>query len=310
MADAPVDADAFNAFEATGWEKQAAGYEDFFGPITTRLVEPLLDAAEVCRGERVLDVASGPGYVAARAVERGASVIGMDVAEAMIALARRLHPQLDFRRGNVEARPFPDRSFDAVVGNFIMLHLGRPEGAASEFVRVLVPGGRLAVPVWDAPERARLLGVLVDAVAAVGASTPEEIPVGPPIFQFSDHEEFARLLRREELEDIRVRTISFSHPETSPDDLWQGLLGGTVRVGDHLPPNSRRAARDSRGLRPNRAGLLDRRPAGGSRVRQARVRPEVRGALPIGQSSSSARGWPAAHRSRSGGAGPEAPAPP
>src|SRR3954469_20200810 len=83
MGKPPVDADAFNAFEAAGWEKQVSGYEDFFGPITTRLVGPLLDAAEVGRGARVLDVASGPGYVAAAAAERGAVVIGVDIAEGM-----------------------------------------------------------------------------------------------------------------------------------------------------------------------------------------------------------------------------------
>jgi ubiquinone/menaquinone biosynthesis C-methylase UbiE len=230
MSEPTVDADAFNAFEAAGWQRQAAGYDEFFGPITTRLVEPLLDAAGVGGGSRVLDLASGPGYVAARAAERGASVVGVDVAEAMISLARRLHPQLEFRPGNAEALPFPDGSFDAVVGNFVMLHLGRPERAAAEFARVLAPGGRVALTVWDLPERARFLGVLVEAVAAAGASPPEDIPVGPPIFRFSDDEEFIRLMQSQHLEDIEVRTIAFTHRESSADSLWRGLLGGTVRV--------------------------------------------------------------------------------
>ena len=69
MTDPTVDADAFNAFEAAGWEQQVAGYEEFFGPDHDRLVEPLLDAARVGRGDRVLDVASGPGHVAAAAAE-------------------------------------------------------------------------------------------------------------------------------------------------------------------------------------------------------------------------------------------------
>jgi SAM-dependent methyltransferase len=225
-----IDADAFNAFEAAGWEKQAAGYEDFFGPITTRVVEPLLDAAEVGRGTRVLDVATGPGYVAAEAAGRGATAIGLDSSEAMLSIARRCHPQLEFRRGDVEALAFPDHSFDAVVGNFILLHLGRPEQAAAEFARVLEPGGRLALTVWDVPERGRLVGVLLDAVAAAGAPTPEEIPVGPPIFRFSDEQELDGLLRSRGFEGIEVRTIAFSHSVPSRDALWRGLLGGTVRA--------------------------------------------------------------------------------
>jgi SAM-dependent methyltransferase len=230
MTEPTVDADAFNAFEAAGWEKQVSGYEDFFGPITTRLADPLLDAAEVDRGAYVLDVASGPGYVAAAAAERGASVIGVDIAEGMISLARRLHPKLDFRLGNAEALPFPDGSFDAVVANFVLLHVGRPERATAEFARVLDADGRLALTVWDLPDRARFLGVLVDAVAEAGASSPQDIPVGPPIFRFSDEQEFASLLRDQGLEDIDVRTISFSHTEPSADALWRGLLGGTVRI--------------------------------------------------------------------------------
>jgi SAM-dependent methyltransferase len=148
----------------------------------------------------------------------------------MISLARRLHPQLEFRRGNAEALPFHDGSFDALVGNFVMLHLGRPERAAAEFVRVLAPGGRVALTVWDLPERARFLGVLVEALATARASPPDDIPVGPPIFRFSDEQEFAHLLGSQRLEDIQVSTVSFTHLESSPDALWRGLLGGTVRT--------------------------------------------------------------------------------
>ena len=230
MTDPTVDADSFNAFEAAGWEAQVAGYDEFFVPITTRLVEPLLDATEVRGGDRVLDVASGPGHVAAGAAGRGAAVVGVDIAEGMLSLARRLHPELEFRRGDAEALPFPDDSFDAVVANFLMLHVGRPEQVVDEFARVLVPGGRLALTVWDGPGRARVLGVLLEAVAAAGASPPPDIPVGPPFFRFADDEEFSALLRGRRLEDVEVRTIDFTHREASPETLWRGLLGGTVRT--------------------------------------------------------------------------------
>jgi len=212
MSKPPVDADAFNAFEAAGWERQVSGYEDVFGPIATRLVGPLLEAAEVDRGARVLDVASGPGYVAAAAADRGAFVIGVDIAEAMISLARRLHPQLDFRFGTAEALPFADGSFDAVVANFALLHVGRPERAAAEVARVLHADGRVALTVWDFPDQARFHGVLLDAVAEAGASSPQGIPVGPPLFRFSDEQELTSLLREQGLEDIDVRTVSFRTP--------------------------------------------------------------------------------------------------
>ena len=102
--------------------------------------------------------------------------------------------------------------------------------AVAEFARVLVPDGRVALTVWDVPERARVLGVLIEAVAAAGASPPQDIPIGPPFFRFADDEEFGALLRGQGLEDVVVRTIAFSHREASPEALWQGLLGGTVRT--------------------------------------------------------------------------------
>jgi SAM-dependent methyltransferase len=225
-----VDPDAFNAFEAAGWESKAAGYDQFFGRITGRVIEPLLDAAGVNSGTRVLDVATGPGYSAALAAARGASVVGMDFAEEMVSLATRLHPDIEFRRGDAEALPFPDVSFDAVVSNFGLLHLGRPEQAVSEFARVLVSGGRVALTVWDLPERTRLLGVFLDSVAAAGATPPEDIPAGPPFFRFSDDREFAELLTNGGFENATVSTISFPQPVSSPDELWHGLLGGTVRT--------------------------------------------------------------------------------
>lgn len=230
MTEPTVDADAFNAFEAAGWQRQSAGYDDFFGSITTRVVEPLLDAAGVTAGSRVLDVASGPGYVAARAAERGASVAGVDVAGSMVALARSLHPELEFGLGDAEALAFGDECFDVVVANFLMLHLGRPEQAVAEFARVLAPGGRVALTVWDLPTEARLIGVVVDALAEAGATPPADLPAGPPFFRFSDDEEFAGLLRGEGFEAVDVQTIAFKHSEASADALWHGLLGGAVRT--------------------------------------------------------------------------------
>ena len=91
-----IDPDAFNAFEAAGWQRKASTY-DHIAAITSRVIKPLLDAARVEQGMRVLDIGSGPGHAAAQAAERGASVVGVDVASAMIQLARRLHPGLDFR---------------------------------------------------------------------------------------------------------------------------------------------------------------------------------------------------------------------
>jgi SAM-dependent methyltransferase len=139
---AVIDADRFNAFEREGWaENSSDAYDRVFGPITGRVIDDLLDVAEVGAHTRVLDVATGPGYVAARAASRGAEAIGVDLSPQMLDVARRTHPHVDFRRADAEELPLPEASFDAVVANFCLLHLGRPEKAVAGFARVLSPGG-------------------------------------------------------------------------------------------------------------------------------------------------------------------------
>lgn len=221
---------AFNALEAAAWEEKPTSYDSFFAPITSRLVGPILDAAAVGSGTRVLDVATGPGYVAAAAAGRGASAVGVDVAAAMVSLARRRYPGLDFRQADAESLPFPADSFDAVTANLALMHFGRPEQAVAEFARVLAPGGRLALTAWDFPDRARLVGVFIDAVAAVNAALPPGVPAGPSFFRFSPDGECSRLLGSAGLTRVAVRTLQFEHSVSSGDDFWDGMLAATVRT--------------------------------------------------------------------------------
>jgi SAM-dependent methyltransferase len=230
VSPASIDPNAFHQFEVSGWEKVGEAYHRFFGPITGRIIDPLLDDAEVGRGSRVLDVATGPGYVAARARRRGADVVGIDIAHEMVALARRRYPEIEFGHGNAEELPFPDASFTAVVGSFVLLHLGRPERAAAECARVVAPGGTVAFSVWDAPERARIFGVFVEAIQAAEAPPPPDVPPGPPFFRFSSDQEFSGLLRAAGLDDVNVRRITFTHRVAGPEELWRGVLDGGVRT--------------------------------------------------------------------------------
>ena len=225
-----IDADAFNAFEAAGWETRAETYSAHWAALTSRLSDPLLDAVGAGPGMRLLDVACGPGHLAARAADRGATSVGVDIAEAMIGLARQRFPQADFRQADAQSLPFPDGSFGAVVGNLAVPHLGRPEQAVAEFRRILVPDGRLALTAWDLPARARLVGVLLEAVREVGVAPPATVPAGPDFFRFADDAGFAALLKDQTFTEVEVRTVAFMHSINSADELWDGLLHGTVRT--------------------------------------------------------------------------------
>ena len=224
------DPDAFTAFEVDGWERQAATYEASVGLVTSRVIDPLLDAAAVAAGSTVLDVATGPGEIAARAAARGAKAVGCDVAEAMLDRARAKYPEIDFRQANAEELPFEDGRFDAAVAGFLLLHLARPERVASELARVVGKDGRTATTVWDAPERNRYLGVMFDAIGEAGATPPPDLPPGPPIFRFADESLFAQLLEDAGFADVTVETVAFEERLSSAAELWEAIMGGGVRT--------------------------------------------------------------------------------
>jgi SAM-dependent methyltransferase len=224
-------ADEFGAFEKAGWsDGRAEPYHHGIGAITARAIDPLLDAAGVAEGMRLLDLATGPGYVAARAAERGAEPVGIDFSAEMLELARRLHPELEFSEGDANALPFDDASFDVVVANFLMPHLSDLPGAVREAARVTRPGGRVALTTWDSQRRTRFVGAVMDAVAGAGATVPEELPAGPSLFQYSPDREFAALLMGAGLTEPIIETIAFTHRVDDLDEFWEDILGGTVRT--------------------------------------------------------------------------------
>ena len=226
----PNDEAAFRAFERTRHNQVAETYRDFFAPVTSLAIEPLFSAVELVSGCRFLDVACGPGAVTGHAAQRGAIACGVDLSPRMVALAKSLHPEIDFREADVEALPFKDGSFDAVVCNFGIGHFPSAERAMAECARLLRSGGRLAVSWWDLPSRARLLGLFVDALREVDATLPPDLPIGPPMFRYAEDTELRRVLESAGLADIRIQQFSHTHHIESIDAMWEGAMGSFART--------------------------------------------------------------------------------
>jgi SAM-dependent methyltransferase len=220
---------SFHDFEQAGWERAAEHYGDAFGSLTAQTIRPLLQAAGVTAGMRVLDVASGPGGVAAAAAELGAAPVGVDFSAQMVAVARRDHPSLRFEQGDAEALTFVDGRFDAVVINFGVLHLARPDAALSEARRVLVPGGRCAFTVWAKPEISVGFGIVLGAIERFGR-LDVPLPEGPPFFRFSDSAESIRSMEAAGFVDVRVEQISLVWQLPSAGALFDAFANGAVRT--------------------------------------------------------------------------------
>lgn len=230
---ANIDPIAFRVFEYRGWEQSVAAYDRYFGPLTRQTIAPLLDAARVAATTQVLDVASGPGYVAAAAQARGAEVVAIDFSERMVAAASEQYHGIDFRHGDAEALAFAARTFDAVVMNFGILHLGRPDTALRECWRVLRTGRRLGFTVWCEPGEARGFAIVLRAIEAHG-DPHIPLPAGPPFFRFSNEHESRNALEQAGFDAVSIVKLPMIWELRSPDELVDAFLHGTARTGGLL----------------------------------------------------------------------------
>ncbi len=130
------------------YEDVADTYERVHAP---RLAEPardLIAMAGIAPGAHVLDVGTGTGAAAQVVRDTGAIVIGIDPSQAMLEVARQVHPGLDVLAGQAIDLPFPDGSFDAVIGNFVLAHFTKVETALFDIMRVTKPGGVIGFTTW------------------------------------------------------------------------------------------------------------------------------------------------------------------
>ncbi|MEJ0074954.1 MAG: class I SAM-dependent methyltransferase [Alphaproteobacteria bacterium] len=225
------DAERLRNFEREGHDALAESYHDFFSPVTELANEPLLRAVRLEPGMRLLDVATGPGTLAAAAARRGAHPVGVDLAPKMIALARRLYPGIAFQEADIESLPFAAGTFDAVSCGFALGHIPRPEVSLAECVRVIKPGGRIAFSWWDDPSRQRIQGIFREALAEVRTTVPAGAPQGHNMFRFSDRAAFGGLLRDAGLTAVQVDDHATVFTFANADTVWFGGLGSFVLTG-------------------------------------------------------------------------------
>jgi 2-polyprenyl-3-methyl-5-hydroxy-6-metoxy-1,4-benzoquinol methylase len=110
----------------------------------------LVSAARLTGTERVLDIATGPGYIAEAFAKNSREVVGMDLTEAMLAIGRartevRGLKNISFRIGDAQNLPFHEGEFDVLACRFALHHVQQPGQVISGMARVCRPGGMVLV---------------------------------------------------------------------------------------------------------------------------------------------------------------------
>lgn len=226
MSQEPV---TFKEFERAGWTRAAEAYRQAWSRLTAQAIEPLLEAVQLEPGQRLLDVACGPGDLAAAALGRGARPTGVDLAPAMVDLARRLHPEIAFEEGDAEALPFAEAELDVVAMNFCAGHVTDPDLAFREAHRVLRRGGRYGFSWWAPPDEAVVFGIVYRAVETQGRSDAP-VPQGPDWTRFSVAEECRRALRAAGFAAVESRNVQMTWRIDTPERLIDIMRHSTVRT--------------------------------------------------------------------------------
>ena len=151
--------------EQSGWQLSGSGpeaYEQYIVPAWMgEWAQDLVDVSSIQAGQRVLDVGCGTGVVTraiARLIGPSGKVVGLDVNDAMLQMARHFAAQeglgvITWQQGDAAAMPFPEASYDVVLCQQGLQYFPDCAAALREVARILVPGGRLALSVWRALER-------------------------------------------------------------------------------------------------------------------------------------------------------------
>ena len=248
-AAAGFDPRRFKQMERAGFNRIAARYAEG-AHLRADLASALLDAAALAPGQRVLDLASGPGLLARDAALRvvpGGTVLATDIAEGMLAEgARRCGEHADtpcFAAADAEHLCLADASVERVLAGLALFVFPHPERALAEMRRVLVPGGLVALSVWGPRETVPLIHRAQDTIARL---LPPPKVARPSVFRYGEPETLQQSLAAAGFVDIDIRPCLFSCHFEDAESYWQAFLdlaGGAAEALGRLPHETQDALR-------------------------------------------------------------------
>ncbi|MGF6883240.1 SAM-dependent methyltransferase [Nocardia sp. GAS34] len=229
-----AQSEAWNGYEGEHW----AANHDRYDAVNSGFNEPLLEAARVGGGDRVLDIGCGNGQLTRLAARRAAAATGVDLSGPMLSRAERQArdeavDNVSFTRGDVQVHPFPDAAFDVAISRFGVLFFADPVVAFGNIARALRPGGRLAFVSMPALSDSDV-GL---AFSAAAAHLPG-FEIGPSLNDFADPGTMRGLLTSAGFTGVEVRRID-------ADSIWgSDIADATGFIMDWGPIRYHRSLHD------------------------------------------------------------------
>lgn len=203
------------------WNAVADGYFEDLLPVFELYSKDALELAEVSAGDRVLDVAAGPGTLSLLAAPRVEHVTAVDFSEQMVRILRQRIAAKGL--GNVEVLqedaqklPFAEAVFDAVFSMFGLMFFPDRAAGLREIHRVLRPGGRAVIASWSPIEKVPLLAGLFQAIR----EHLPELPFGSGKSPLSEPADVQRELEEAEFREVAVHVRSHLLPINSVRGFW------------------------------------------------------------------------------------------
>jgi ubiquinone/menaquinone biosynthesis C-methylase UbiE len=212
---------------AEGWDRRQRTLREKTAPVAQWLV----NAIDPRPGERVLELAAGPGetgLIAARRLGPEGRLLSTDQASQMVEIARRRAAELglenvDFDVIDAQQMELEPESFDAVLCRWGYMLMADPDEALRRTRRALKQGGRLAMATWDRPDRNLWMSAPVIALVSEGAMPPPN-PSDPSPFAMPDPADIERRLRGAGFGSARAELITFPQTYASFDAYWEETM--------------------------------------------------------------------------------------
>ena len=210
-------------------------YELYMGRWSRRLAAAYVEFAGVKDGERVLDVGTGTGALAAAlaAMTRTSQIVGIDPSAGFISHAgnRLSSPRVRFETGDAQALPYPAAAFDQVLSLLALNFVPDHEKALREMRRVARPGGTVSACVWDYGDGMESLRLFWDAAVELD---PAAAPKHERNMKLCRKGELGALWRKAALAEVREDALVIEQAFSSFDDYWGPFLAGTGPGGAYV----------------------------------------------------------------------------